>query len=938
MVNFFRLSLIAVLCGMAVFLAEPAAAREYDRYRIEARLKPAEKALSARQTVSFTNRTGEDLTEVWFHIYPNRKYTSRERYLLYRYAGYFKVDPFPDGYQRGRLFVTRAHISGQELNYSVEGMHETLLRVALPQGLAPGQSISLELEFDVHFPHTYGRFGWHKSVIKAAYWYPILCAQTESGWAKTPSYPFHRPFFSDSAYYDVRLTMPAEQVLIHSGYLKERKVNGDKAVWKLSTDHPIRAHTFAASPDYALIEGRHQNTDLRVYYLPGGEQRARQALKNVRSALTYYTHTLDEPYPYRQFSVAPVHLGYGGEQMPNLIFIDTRVFKMPGLLNRHFDYLLAHETGHQWFYNLVGVNTYRQMWLEEGLESYLVLEYIEKKYGADASLIDYPQWFEPYSWIFPEATFRRLRDYRFKSGWDAGHDGPLVAPLDAYPEPSLIFALIYGKGERVMETIEERIGKDNLYQVFRLAMDRYRFQNWSVADFRVLSEEAAGEDLEDFFHNWLYTEQDLDYAAGLQNGRTVVLKNHGRLSVPVNVRVDFSDGSREEFIWQGQEKTISYDRAVGHVVIDPDARVLDRERLNNHAPRQWNWQPVPYYWGLYDLPLFVPEDAYSVVFGPEIREGVGAKISWQKPYDQILYGGVNYEFSEEILNSRVGYMLKNQWHSATDVGVEVHNRDSWDDDREDLLSTKFYVRRNLWPVDYGLWDIQDHVTAYLIRNQRLNEYDEGLPGAEDVRNIEYERDQETIFGVTYHRNRSGSYPDPEIGYRLNLMAEHAAHVLGGQSYFYRTAADYTQYVPLPVRSRIAFRTKLGAGYPDDKDLFQLGGPDGLRGYDRKSQRGSQVVFGAAEWRIPLVEGLNAYAVDRIFGLRRIDGALFAEAGRVWFESWEGSEWKKDVGAGLRFHVDLLGFLEKAVVQIDAAKAIDDSSEDVRFWFSINSAF
>ena len=68
----------------------------------------------------------------------------------------------------------------------------------------------------------------------------------------------------------------------------------------------------------------------------------KQALEIARDVMKFYSQRFG-PYPYGEFSIAPVHLGYGGEQMSNMIFIDTRVFELPKILDRYFDFLISHE-------------------------------------------------------------------------------------------------------------------------------------------------------------------------------------------------------------------------------------------------------------------------------------------------------------------------------------------------------------------------------------------------------------------------------------------------------------------------------------------------------------------------------------------------------------------------------------------------------------------
>lgn len=923
-----------ILC----FTQQCFANQKFNHYSINAYVDVSQKIISADQTVQFVNQSKNPIMQVYFHIYPNRQYTSGEIKTLFRYAGYFKVDPYPDGFMQGDMKILYVKEKGKDLDYVITGKDRTLLRVDLSVPLEPEKSLTLDLSFQVSLPHAYGRFGWHKNIIKAAYWYPLLAIQTENGWNNISFFPFHRPFYSDASLYDVTLTVPSDQLVAHSGFSVSEDVDGENKKIQIKTEHPIRTFSFAMSPDYKKMKVARGNTELQIFYLSGDEKRARDALAHVKSSMDYYERIFNISYPYRQFSVVVVHLGYGGEQMANMIFIDTRVFKLPALLDRHFDMLISHETGHQWIYNMLGVDAYREMWLEEGLNSYLILDYIEGKYGYDANILTYPDWFKDWEWTLPKASFRRLRDYRYKMGIHAGIDGALVEKLDSFSEPSLIFALIYGKGVRVWEALESYIGKESLKRVFKLAVTENQFENWSVEMLREICEKESGLDLKDFFEQWLYTGKQLDFSVRAVKRGVVYFENLGDITIPVSVQIVLDGGIKRDFILDGSTQTKTFSENVLRVVIDPQQKMLDVDRLNNIWPRKINVKPVPIYFGLWDNPLFLPEDSYNIVFGPEIYRGVGVKASWQKPYDYIVYTGSDYSIADELWTSRLGFQIRNFLKSSMSFGTEIRNVKDASGGPDDLFSTKLYLRKNLWPVAYGMLDVQDHVTMYLIRNQRPDQFDEGLAGREDVRNIEYKRDEESIVGVSYHLNHSAPYPDPKQGFRVNAFVENAGHFAGGGSYFYRGGADTHVYIPIFTESKFVLRGKFGMGYPNDKDMFQLGGIDGLRGYDRKELRGANAILGIVEYRFPLFDDIDRYVVDRIFGFRKIDGVVFFEAGQAWFSSVSDSELKKDVGIGLRLHVDLLGFLEKSIIQIDIANAINDSEEDTHVWFSINSSF
>jgi hypothetical protein len=915
---------------------------EHPQYDIAARLDASQKTIAAEQTVTFTNNSQNEINKLHFYIYPNRVYTEKEKKFVMRFAGYFKTDFFPEGFQAGRVDMQSLRSGEADLAYKIDGKDQSLLTVDLPDALAPGETITVQMTYSVFIPRSLGRFGWNENMFRLSRWYPQLAVHNDEGWQINPFYPFHRPFYSEASLYKVKLTVPKEQVVIHSGSAISEEEEGEYKVIVTESRQPIREYTFATSPEYLLVEGSYKDVKIKSYYLPGNEVRAKEALRNVKDAFAFYSDLFGE-YPYEVFSIAPVQLGYGGEQNSNLIYIDTRVYELPGFLSRYFDFMVAHETGHQWLYNVVGIDAFKEMWLEEGLNSYFMQEYLEHKYGEYASVFEFPAWFKDWEWLLPPLTFYRTRDFRYKTLARIGMDHAIISKLESFREPSSIFSITYGKGARVVGMLRHYLGEQAFSKVLQRLYAEYTFKNLSIEEFIGICEQEAGGELDWFFDPWLFGDQQFDYAVKKVSDGKIEIENRGGIDIPVDVKVNYADGTTEQFRWDKSKDAnpiaVKIEKKIKSVRLDPEQELLDLDQTNNSWPRKVSFIPVPFYFGLYDVALFVPEDSYNVVVGPEaVGSRLGIKASIQKPYDQIFYGATGYEFGDELHKSRVGYQFNNVLGKQAALGFQIANVKDYEDGTEDLASGRIYYRRELWPAKYGLVDINDHFTLYLLRNRRLNDGIEFATMRERTSHMEYARRNESIVGLAFDLNRAGPYPDPHEGYKLHTLFESAGHFLGSEQYFNRGTLETTHYQFVTRRSKLAIRMQAGTGYPKDKDLFQLGGINSLRGYNRKEFRGSNLLMGSLEYRFPILKKLRLRDPDHLFHLEGIDGVAFFDAGQVWYGEFSESSLKKDAGFGLRFKVNIASFIEKLVVRFDVAEPINDSKEDTKFWFGVNHTF
>lgn len=913
-------------------------------YKLNCVLDDQNHILKASQKIIFTNNYKKDIKEIFFHIYPNRKYSEQEKKFILQYAGYFKIDPFPEGFQNGELNIGSIKKNNKELIYKIEGKDRTILKVELDKPLSFGETVELDIEFEIFIPHSYGRFGWHSMagesrIISLCRWYPILSVLDKEGWHNYPFYPYHQPFFSDAANYEVNITLPKDYIVAHSGVIKETtdNANNTKTI-VIKTERPVRDFSLTASPDYQIYSLEHNGIKINSYYLKNDDFYGEKAAEFAAELIDFYSDKFQK-YPYSEFSIAPVYLGYGGNQSSNIILMDTRIYKFPRFLIRYFDFLISHETGHQWFYNLVGSDEYKEMWIDEGINSYFLLQYLESKYGRDALVMELP---EKLKWLVPNFSFRQAASSRYLFLVKNGMDRPVLGKLSSFKEPSSIFSLTYGKGSLVVSMLRYLVNDEIFNKIFKRYFKEYSFKNISVNDFILLAEEESGLDLEEFFQDWLMSSKSCDYAIKKVEKDKIILENLGQIPMPTEILIRFEDGSSIIDNWDGKgeirEIDISSDKKIKQVIIDPKDNILDIDRVNNYWPKSIYKKPVGLYFFAYEIPIFIERDFYNLIYGPELGgSSLGLRATLQKPYDNILSLSTGYDFNAQTIKSVLGYELKHLFNRQLAIGFEVFKNEDLTGKEEDLDGGKIYLRQELWPASYGLTEINDHVIFYLLRNRS---FEKSLVASarDDIEDFSYKRKHEAIAGINFTFNRSGPYPDPETGYKTGFTLENAGHFLGGKESFIRFMIDFNKYQLIFPKQKIAVHLKYGYGSPEDKDLYYLGGDEALRGYGRKANRGSQIVLGSIEYRFPLKEYLNLRVFDNVLNLKSLQGVLFFDCGQSWYEHFRDAELKKDAGIGLRFHIDVGSFLEKVILRLDVAQAINEPEEDTHFWFGISHAF
>jgi len=542
-------------------------------------------------------------------------------------------------------------------------------------------------------------------------------------------------------------------------------------------------------------------------------------------------------------------------------------------------------------------------------------------------------------WLIPNFSFQRAQVDRYIFVAKNGIDRPVIGELSSFKEPSAIFSITYGKGSKIVGMLKGVLGDEIFAKTMKRYFKEYAFKNISADKLKELASFESGKDLNDFFNSWLKTKQVCDYALKNVDGEYATVTNLGQITMPLDIKITDDQGKVSRYSWDGRgpEKVLSAGsgRRVFSAEIDSDNKVLDVDRVNNNWPRKLSLRLVPLYSAVYEIPAILKEDSYNLIAGPQVGDW-GIKASLQKPQDNILYISGGYNFGEERFKNVVGFEQKHLGNKMRKLGIEAYNYQGIGEgtDQEGL---KVYLRQDLWPASYGLLDENDHFAFYFLRDRNFN----GAISSgslEGISNLHYRQEDEAIFGVNFKFGRYGAYPDPYFGWKLNAVLENAQHVLGGQDYFWRFSPQLIRYFGLSPKQKLATRAKIGLGYPSDKGLFQLGGQDGLRGYPYKTVNGSQAIMFSGEYRLDLKNNLDFSFCDRIVALKKVQAVGFFDVGKAWFLSFNDRDFKKDLGLGLRFYLDLAGTVENIIIRLDAARAVNDPKEDTHFWFGVSHAF
>lgn len=450
-----------------------------NNYEIQVDFDPDTKSYFASQKTNYTNNTGEELNEIYFHLYP-RAYASVETApILFNSTTISK-----ENYKTGKMEIKKLKLNKKDVDFEIGGMTDTILRIPLDIPLSPDEKVEIYMEYIVELPQNIDRFGYGKNVFNFGNWYPVLAVFDEKGWNLDPYYTLGDPFYSDIANYQVKITTPKDIVVAASGNILSEKNKGDKKIYIIE-GKLIRDFAWAASTDFKIKEVETEGTTMKIYSLKKDVAMEKFTAQVGIDSIEIFSRIFGQ-YPYGQYSIVMTEFPTGMEY-PGLVFIGKDFY------NSHYkDYLetvIVHETAHQWWYGVVGNDQIDEAWLDEALATYSEVIYISEKYGEDEG--------------------KNYYNYAIETGYEYGKDildkdSRVVKPLNKFSGWDDYGLLVYTKGAMFLEEIKKEFGEEILYDILNKYYNRYKFHIARTEDFLKICEEVTGTSFNELIKKWLY--------------------------------------------------------------------------------------------------------------------------------------------------------------------------------------------------------------------------------------------------------------------------------------------------------------------------------------------------------------------------------------------------------------------------------------------------
>jgi aminopeptidase N len=400
------------------------------------------------------------------------------------------------------------------------------LRVHLPKPLARGESFAIGVVFDGE-PRSRGSFDgfhWAETPDKKP-WVNTSCQGTgSSAWWPCKDSFWHPEDKPEHVF--VNATVPGELYAVSNGKLVERSFEGELATFRWRHDYPLETYSITLNVGpYIVVEeplelpGIEEPVTFSYYVLRDDFEKARVSFAEVPRMLQVYGEAFG-PFPFPKSKFALVQTNFWGMEHSTAVAYGS---SFPAWLAQHggtdryrgpnkfFDYILIHESAHEWWGNAVSAADWGDFWIHEGFGTYAEGVYVEKTQGAERA----EEFFEGERKKSPSKESL----YRGK-----GSDSD-----QAYGN------ILYSKGAAVLHTLRQFVANDGeWWQALREFNLEFRYKNATTEDFRAVLERVTGREWKRFFDEWVY-------GRGYPRAKGSVLASDD--GVAIDVELEGSDGT-----------------------------------------------------------------------------------------------------------------------------------------------------------------------------------------------------------------------------------------------------------------------------------------------------------------------------------------------------------------------------------------------------------
>jgi hypothetical protein len=584
-------------------------------YKIKVQLNDVEHILTGNEQFEYVNNSSSSLQEIYVHVWANA-YKNEKTALgkqLYK-DGNFALSSATEA-EKGWIDSLNFKVNAQAVKWEFDVKNQDVCVLHLTTPLKPGERLTVTTPFKIKIPSgKISRLGHIGQSYQITQWYPKPAVYDKNGWNPIP-YLTQGEFYSEYGSFDVSITLPKNYVVGATGdlqtplelaFLEEKVVetkNNMDAYLKNKAETPFPASDkalktiryiqknihdfgwfadkrFAVSKSEVILPASKENVTTWAMWVPQNTEKWQHADEYLRDGIYYYS-LWNGDYPYKQVTAVDGTISAGGGmEYPNVTVIGNTSSK------EELEIVIVHEVGHNWFYGILGSNERVHGWMDEGMNTFNEVRYIQTKYPNNTRFSDMVL---NGRFHMNHLNYHDMNDILVRTITVLGED-QAIETHSADFTPTNYGLIMYQKTGLVFEYLRDYLGAEKFDQCMHAYFDEWKFKHPQPADMQATLERVSGKKLDWLFSDLIQTTKHIDYKISsvqkrLKTGTLVKIKNVGQVNGPIEVNA-YKNDTLVETKWI--EPTNDKKMCIHLNTSNPDAIQINSDRTMPELNRQNN--------------------------------------------------------------------------------------------------------------------------------------------------------------------------------------------------------------------------------------------------------------------------------------------------------------------------------------------------------------
>ena len=287
------------------------------------------------------------------------------------------------------------------------------------------------------------------------------------------------------------ITVPKKYYLVSNGDLLSVKDIQEKRVYHWRMDRPHSPYLISlVCGEFDFFEETYKNTKL-MYLVPKGKKHdIERTFPITKELFEFYEKFTGAEYPFKKFSQTCVYEAtFGGMENTTANTLTERTLHDE---IAHIDFSseenVGHHMAHQWFGDLVTCKTWEDVWLNEGLASFLYASFVKNKHGTD----------EYYYHLLDKLdAYLRAETQRGVSEICTTYGTAPKKSFDRYSSE---------KGGLVMCSLLNLIGEEKMHRVLKSYFSKFMYSSATTKDLEQIVDEESDRISAGFFGQFIYSK------------------------------------------------------------------------------------------------------------------------------------------------------------------------------------------------------------------------------------------------------------------------------------------------------------------------------------------------------------------------------------------------------------------------------------------------